>query len=71
MIPRRPVDWVAIVAALLALLGEAFGSYLHTDKDIEHRVSTLEQAHTDDHEAIQEIKTTVERIEQELLQQAR
>ncbi len=72
---RRPIDWAAIVVAVIALLSEAFGGYLHNDKvlakdisALSDRASALEAHRADDHEAIQEIKATVERIEQ-LLQQ--
>lgn len=71
---RRPVDWIAIAVAAMALLSEAFGGYLHNDKvladkisAVESRASALEAHRDDDHQAIQEIKATVERIENLLL----
>lgn len=71
---RRPVDWVAIGVAVLALLSQAFGGYLHNDKvlaqsinDVQSQVSALKAQRADDHEAIQRIDDTVQRIEQLLL----
>lgn len=63
---HRPINWVAIVVALLALLSSAASGYLHNDKAQTADLSRLQQALDDDRATIVEIKQRLQALDDKI-----
>jgi hypothetical protein len=66
MKPRQPLDWVALVVALLALLSSAASGYFRDTKVTAVDLSRLQQAHDDDRATISEIKARLQALDDKI-----
>lgn len=60
MIAQATKQW--LLPALIALAASALAGYYHNDKELSNRVTRVEQAQKDDHEAIQHTASQVDRL---------
>jgi hypothetical protein len=68
-VKRHPLDWAAIIAAVLALLGSVYIEATHTDRENATKISALESHRQDDNDRLGRIETKLDQLVDRLLGQ--
>lgn len=64
---RTPLDWAAIVAALLSLSGVLYIEATHNDRENASRISALESHRQDDNSRLDRIESKLDQLIQGML----
>lgn len=55
-------ETIAIIVSVISMLCAGAAAYYNNDKQIEHRLSVVEQSRSDDHENIAHIQKQVDKL---------